>query len=416
MKNFFFALFICLSVNAGAQKLIGSSVYNHDTTGYVFKDSMSMYYKAANTTTSLQDYQEGNISAKSDSMHGYSGMPLTLNYMNKDIYDAGYTRLLVASSEGYTAGVPVSAYTNTFYYNGIQLDSSVFINTDLITNVSTLSNKYIYRYNAQNQQDTVYYIYFNNVGAYSSSYKNVQVYVGNNMTEQWIYNSTDSVTYTPSTKYMNYYNANGMYDSVVSYAWIGANWIKQNKRTFGYNANQQVILKHWYGFDQNLQTYLVNAREELMRSNNTQLDTMFSQNWNQATQKFDTTIKRGFVYQGGVQLRSYAYNLNPNTMLWQPNPYNAVLNYYYDMIPNKTAEYQSENTLMLYPNPADNILYFRSDMQGKRYNICSHDGRMLQSGVISTNNQIQIQNLPAGIYSLVVENGQVLSKSMFVKQ
>jgi hypothetical protein len=143
---------------------------------------------------------------------------------------------------------------------------------------------------------------------------------------------------------------------------------------------------------------------------------MFSQSWNQAAQKFDTTIKRAFVYQGGVQLRSYAYNLNPNTMQWQPNPYNAVLNYYYDMIPNNTTEVQPENSPVLYPNPAESMLNFRSDMCGKRYNIMGHDGRMLQSGVIGTNNQILIQNLSSGIYSIVVENGHLLSKTLFIKQ
>lgn len=416
MKSIFFTLLICISVSATAQKLIGRSIYNHDSTGFVFKDSMSLYYKAGNTTTSYQDYEKGDLSGKSDSLRGYSGAAVTLDYVSKDVYDAGYNRLLVASSEGYTGGVPVSSYTNTFYYNGIQMDSSIFINTDLVNNVSYISNKYVYHTNAQNLQDTIYYVYFNNVGVYSSSSKIVQIYAGNNMTEQWMYNSTDSVNYIPVGKYLNYYNANNLCDSIVSYAWLGGNWMKQNKRTFEYNASQYTTLKHWYGFDQNLQTYVINAREELLRTNGIQLDSMFSQSWNQATQKFDTTIKRAYVYQGGVQLHSYSYNLNPNTMQWQLSPYNAVLHYYYDIIPNAVSAAKSEKNLMLYPNPAENMLCIQSDMRGKRYHITANDGRLLQSGVVGSNNQIMVQQLPTGIYSLVVENGGALSKSLFVKQ
>ncbi len=416
MKSLLFTLMICISFSAQAQKLIGRSVYNHDSTGFVFKDSMSLYYNAGNNTTSLQDYENGNLSAKNDSLRSFSGAAITLDYVSKDVYDAGYNRMLVAGSESYSGGVPVSSYTNTFYYNGIQLDSSVFINTDLVNNVSYISNRFVYHTNAQNLQDTIYYIYFNNLGVYSSSSKIVQIFAGNNMTEQWMYNSTDSVIYTPSVKYLNYYNANGLYDSVVSYAWLGGNWLKQNKRTFVYNASQHAILKHWYGFDQNLQAYVINAREEILRSNGIQQDSMFSQIWNQANQKFDTTIKRAYVYQGGVLLHAYSYNLNPNTMQWQLSPYNAVLHYYYDMIPNSISGVPSENSLMLYPNPAENVLYIRSDMRGSRYLISASDGRILQSGLVGSNNQIMVQNLPAGVYSLLVETGQALSKSLFIKQ
>ncbi|MBK8328990.1 MAG: hypothetical protein IPL09_05860 [Bacteroidetes bacterium] len=42
------------------------------------------------------------------------------------------------------------------------------------------------------------------------------------------------------------------------------------------------------------------ARDEYVRNNNIQMDTLYSQLWNQANAKYDTTVKMGYKYQSGL--------------------------------------------------------------------------------------------------------------------
>ncbi|MCC7029437.1 MAG: T9SS type A sorting domain-containing protein [Chitinophagaceae bacterium] len=416
MKNILFILLTCISLSAKSQKLIGRSTYYHDSTGYVMGDSAAMFYKAANPSTALQDITSGNVSYKMDSMLSFSGAALTLNGISREMYDAGYTKVQESSGEGYTNGIPTIGFNHHHYFNGAQLDSSYFTFIDIPNNASHVSGKYYYHTNAQNQQDTTYTINLDNAGAFSSGYKSVNIYAGNNLSEQWSYNSTDSVNYNLQGKTMHYYNANNNSDSVVHFIWLAGTWYKQGKVVSNYNASQYLILKQWFSFDNNLQTYTNSSRDQWTRNNNSEIDTLFSQLWNQATQQFDTTVKIACVYQNGLLLRTYGYTINPNNMQWQPDPYHGVTNYYYDMMPNEVADLQNKQALMIFPNPSSGLLQLTHDVNGSKYYIMTADGRLAQSGIVHQGNQISTQMLTPGVYALLVEENKQLCRLLFVKE
>ena len=103
-------------------------------------------------------------------------------------------------------------------------------------------------------------------------------------------------------------------------------------------------------------------------------------------------------------------------MQWQPDPYGAINNYYYDMIPSTVSSCETSYELILYPNPAESALQMKNDMTGRKYSIVSSDGRFMQSGLVNSYNQVFIQNLSPGIYSLLIENEGGYGKAMFIKQ
>ncbi|MBK6820554.1 MAG: hypothetical protein IPG85_13605 [Bacteroidetes bacterium] len=52
-------------------KLIASSTYHHDSTGYFINDSIAHFYKVANTTSANQVYEDGYITVTQDSNYSY---------------------------------------------------------------------------------------------------------------------------------------------------------------------------------------------------------------------------------------------------------------------------------------------------------------------------------------------------------
>ncbi len=416
MKYIYLFALILISFQGQSQKLIAQSGYNHDSTGYYASDSAAIYYIPGNTTTATQDLNVPAVGYYFDSMYHYYGANLDLGAIAKNTYDAGYTHLLAYNGDSYSNGVHTYHYLINYFYTGMQADSTYYYQTDIVNNVTHISEKYYYHSNAQNQVDTTWYIYLNNIGAYSSSYKYVNLYTGNNITEVLSYQSSDSVNYTVTGKTAYYFNANNSYDSIVSYSWLGGNWMKQAKISYTYNANQYVTLKEWFGYDNVNNVYVNTSREHILRNNNVTIDTLYSQLWNQGLQKFDTTIKKAYVYQSGLLTRSYGYNINYNNMQWQPDPYGAINNYYYDMIPSTVSSCETSYELILYPNPAESALQMKNDMTGRKYSIVSSDGRFMQSGLVNSYNQVFIQNLSPGIYSLLIENEGGYGKAMFIKQ
>jgi len=74
--------------------------------------------------------------------------------------------------------------------------------------------------------------------------------------------------------------------------------------------------------------------------------------WSSGLNVFDTTVKMGYQYQAGLLTRSNGYTRNTTTGQWQPNPYGAIHNFYYDVIPNRVEE-TALNALAIFPNPVE---------------------------------------------------------------
>lgn len=416
MKYFYLLAFILFATTANAQRLVGHSTYNHDSTGYYFSDSSTVHYLPANTTPTTQMIDASNVAYKFDSMRTYSGSQMMLSAIEKNSYDASYTKMVEYNGDTYSAGVHTYHYNIQYYYTGNVPDSTVYTNTDIVNNATYVAERDYHHVNAQNQVDTSWYNYLNNVGLYLNSSKYANIYNGNNLVEVWAYSSTDSVNYTLTGKTVYFYNPNNTQDSLVGYAWQAGNWYKMSKVAYEYNANQYTIAKQNWFFDNNLQVYVSAGRDQIMRKPDNTRDTLFGQLWLANPGVFDTTVKYASQYQGGLLIHAYAYSKNPNTLQWQPDPYNAIRNFYYDMIPNHVNDLTQEKGLTLYPNPVETVLRFKENVSGHKYSIVSSEGRFMQSGIFDQQQNLNIQNLRNGVYILLTEGNGKTTKTVFIKQ
>jgi hypothetical protein len=287
----------------------------------------------------------------------------------------------------YSSGVPAYTYHTDYYHNGINYDSSITIQTTLATNTTTTNFKSYTHQNALNQTDTLWYVYYNGSGTYSSTSKDVTTY-----------------------------NANNLLDSMIFYTSQAPTWYKAAKREYTYNANNQKIKLIINGFDQLSQQYQPMARDEYIRTNGVEMDTIYTQLWNTGFSVYDTTVKKGYIYTAGHLSKIYTFTRETVTNNWIPNPYAAINNYYYN-IPLSIGHIQKEKSkLTLYPNPASNELHILEDFQQVAYSILSTDGKLMQHGILNDQNLISIEFIAKGAYFLILEtNGQTISR-MFHKQ
>ena len=405
-------------VTNAQSKLIATSTYHHDSTGFFLNDSTGNFYKAANTTSATQLYGDGLVNSTADSNLAYNNNAGTIYLASKSVntYNANYTQRTKYLGYLYdNLGVNTYTYQTDYYYNGLQLDSSIGIYTNVIPNNTYKYYNTFYHYNGHNQMDTTWIVYFTNLGVYSSSVKQVNTYNGNNVVEILEYESTDSVTYVPDSRYNYYYNVNNVTDSVVYFQWVAPSWFKVAKNEFTYNANNLKIRKEYFSFNNATQTYSKSARDQYLRSNNTEIDTAYSQLWNQGTAMYDTTVKTGYKYQGGVLLRAYGFTKNVNNM-WQPNPYDGIRNFYYDVVPNNIKESKLEKAdVSIFPNPAEHVLQFKKDYMGSKYYISTLDGKYVQSGLIDAKNQVQVDLLATGVYIILVQDRAGIAQAKFIK-
>lgn len=416
------SIFILLHVVAfgsyAQSKLLATSTYNHDSTGYFFSDSSGNFYKAANTTSAEQFYDDAVVRSTTDSTLSYGNNAGNLYLSSKWVYsyNANYTQQTKYLGYIYNnLGANTYLYQTDYYFNGLQLDSSIGIYTDVITNNTYKYYNTFYHYNGLNQMDTTWTVFFTNLGVYSSSVKQVNIYSGNNISEIVEYQSQDSVTYTLDGKTNYYYNGNNTTDSVVYFQWLAPTWYKVGKNEFTYNANNQKVRKENFGFNNVTQTYVETARDQYLRTNNTQIDTLYSQLWNQGTASYDTTIKNGYNYQSSLLVQAYGFKKDLGSV-WEPNPYNAIRNYYYDMIPSHLSEIkQKRNGIALYPNPVEHLLTIQKECPGAKYAISTFDGKYVQSGLVDTKNQISVENLSEGTYTILIEDGKSISSATFIK-
>lgn len=423
MKQIFLLfLFATASLRSFSQaKLLARSNYNYnDTTATHFlSDSTKYWYKAANPTFSTQMYEDGYVSQKEDSSHnfGLNGASMTLNARVFMTYNAAYSALVTYDDTVYGGGVPAFSYHMDYYFNGNNYDSILTKQTTYPAATTIISSKQYFHQNAQNLIDTFWSVYFNGAGVYSSSSKQTTVYNANNLTSAtYSYTSNDSVNYTPDSRIDYFYGPGNRLDSMVVFVYQAPNWVKAGRREYTYNGSGNKVKMEYKGIDQMTQTYLPVARDEYIRSNGTQLDSLFSQLWSSGNLKYDTTVKRGYVHSNGLLTKMYSFNYDVPTSSWVPNPYGSISNFYYNVVSGIKEALPQSPKLTVYPNPAQHEIRILDLIADAHYTLLSSDGRLVQKGNLDQRQAISTQSLPSGTYILLLDSEQGSYSQLFMKQ
>lgn len=412
-------------ISHAQSKLIATSYYDHDSIGISLLDSSKHFYSPINSTSVTQDYNHGNttypVFYKSDSSHFFNdyGTGIFLGGRLINTYNSTYDLLLNEKQYSYDNNNVYTYYTNwDNYYTAINLDSSIGVSTNIVNSTTYNQGKRYYHYNAQNQLDTSWVINFSSMnGQYISTQKLVSIYTGNLKTNEYLYLSTDSINFMPLIKKEHYYNANSNIDSTIQLQWSAGNYVKNAKTVFFYNANQFIQKAVGYIFSGANQNYQLANAIIYIRPNGISPDTIYTMQMNTTTMIMDTTFKSISMYQGGLITQKREYQKNSTTAYqWEYVSSGAIKNFYYDIIPNTIYEATSEkNELIVFPNPVESNLRLKNDFTGSKYIITDKEGRVLQSGIISKEQDVNVFLIPSGVYKLIVETPKGIRNSKFIK-
>lgn len=84
--------------------------------------------------------------------------------------------------------------------------------------------------------------------------------------------------------------------------------------------------------------------------------------------------------------------------------------------PNSSVDELQNNELTIFPNPASDEIQLYGEPKNIQFAICDFLGQQVQRAFIIDDSKINIQNLPAGIYSIEVIRNNYSIKGRFIKQ
>ncbi len=91
------------------------------------------------------------------------------------------------------------------------------------------------------------------------------------------------------------------------------------------------------------------------------------------------------------------------------------LRFFYSTV--KSILFSDVTEFSIYPNPAMDEINLLSSANAFSYAICTVEGKILESGDVSTNNKrIQLKNIPKGVYYIKMNTEEETKTIKFLKQ
>ena len=123
------------------------------------------------------------------------------------------------------------------------------------------------------------------------------------------------------------------------------------------------------------------------------------------------------------------YRIKPKTGFTYGDLANSKTDIYFDFnLPITTNEVGTQlaplavkgfaqNDFVIYPNPAQNYFMIKSNVtQNGTYEVCDARGRILKSGVVKNDTQVDVSEFQNGCYFVTVESGKAKSTYKIIKQ
>lgn len=92
-----------------------------------------------------------------------------------------------------------------------------------------------------------------------------------------------------------------------------------------------------------------------------------------------------------------------------------VLQYFNSLVTG--TEEKEQNDVSIYPNPSSDVLRVSGNitLENASYKVIGINGELVQTGSINSNRELNIRDLPAGIYQLILLNKDTSTAHKFVK-
>jgi hypothetical protein len=353
--------------------------------------------------------------------------------------------------ESYSNGIwEIFGGTNYQYDANNNLTTETYYSTNS-SNTYIPSDKSLFVYNANNKVVTQTIQNWNTNNQFENSYKATYTYDGTGklitiVDQDWLGGSWVNNYKTDIT-----YNGN-LITSFISQQWVGSQYVNDSKGTISYTGTilNQILNEEWNGSQwitsyRSVLTY--NGNNKII---NDRLDTWTGTAWNEDQNtayiiaangnrtseifSFQGAIydKKDYLYDAAAQISNFAHPFKDKTgvdYLARDFPYvNKILNStrysynsntssydlsfrttynYLNQLPLRTENFEIKD-VFLYPNPVDDSFALSGLTKPEKVRIYSVMGQLVFEGTTTTNEKINVQNLPVGLYFLNFEDGKVL--------
>lgn len=144
----------------------------------------------------------------------------------------------------------------------------------------------------------------------------------------------------------------------------------------------------------------------------------------------DYRMASWFIYISSLQLENDTLKGYIAGNRWLPSSYTVRLNYEIFktsiitqqncLLRVSTQDFPFESSFQIHPNPFDNQLFVdfpNTNFSRLKYVITNVNGQILQQGILSQNQILQTNDLPKGVYVMVISNteGVIFSRKKLVK-
>lgn len=346
----------------GAYIVSGGYNYTYDTNNNLLSETYYFFYDDVWTTYDKNVYTyNANNKAVTQTYQNFENNQFVNNYRSNYTYNAS-NKLITILDQDWDGTSWTSQAKTDITYNG-----------NLFLNVIT------------KQWDGTQYV---------NDYKSTPTYTGTNATE-WLNQLWDGTMWVTSSKTILTYNTNNKITNYKTQTWNGSVW--EDEENFVYtlatNGNRLSQVNSLFGELDGQRDYTYDSTASMSNFGNpfkdkTGIDYVF----------------QDFPYVNKIlnEVDSY-YDTNTSSFtLGSRTTYN-----YTDSLPLSRKDFQT-NKISIYPNPATTIIALSGLTSSEKVTIYNLLGSKVYEGSIAENKNINVENLPSGLYFLSFENGTSL--------
>lgn len=369
----------------------------------------------------------------------------------------GQNKLLSSTYENYTGSTWQKYYGSNYEYDGNK-NLTTQIDFEWVESESAwrYSQKQIYTYNANNRGVTLIYQEWNTTNnLFINQYKEIYSYDTNNNPIEIISQNWNGFEWANESKTTINYQSN-LISEYIGLEWDGSQWLNESRGTFTYNSNNKCTGNveynwnngQWVTYSRDSYTYdsnnkILTSKNEKWENNSWKVDSQSEYTLDnqgnrisetESTDLLTNQYKETYSYDTGSLMSSFAHPFKEKTGLdyiFEDYPYvNKLLtseNYYYNnetsvyVLNGKTSyNYESaislstksfeskKEVVKLFPNPSTDYIELSGLTESQDYKIYNILGVLVKKGSITSNEKIEIQNLPNAFYFLKLESGKTI--------
>lgn len=211
---------------------------------------------------------------------------------------------------------------------------------------------------------------------------------------------------------------NGNPTVIITANWKNSAWLNVNNYDYTYDANEKVLTAWQQKWSGSIWTFELKGSEKKTYTYNTNGDvlTYLKEQWDKDYVKMRTVTDETNIYDENGNLTesvTIAHN-DDATVIINKSKYERFWSVF---TPTGISRISADNVINIYPNPAKEAITLSADfsLENSEVVIYSITGSVMKTKKSVTGNQVNISDLPSGVYFINIKTDKSEVVSRFIK-